>query len=89
MEKDGIMTIQLTNVWFRSPNADAPDWDGGNMGDAKGITYLKLSPGKHTVRVKFPFEFESTEKPVKAISNSVEIEVEATSSATATPVGAH
>jgi hypothetical protein len=79
-EKDGAVTVELTAVWFT--RSDVPDWDGESAGDIKGITQLKLSPGKHTVRVKFPFEFESTEKPVKVISNPVEIEVEAASSAT-------
>jgi hypothetical protein len=83
-EKDGAVTVQLTDVWFRTPNADAPAWDVFHMG-ARG--HLKLSPGKHTVRVKFrPGAPDTT---ITAISNPVEIEVEATSSATATPSGAH
>jgi hypothetical protein len=78
-EKDRAITIQLTDVWFRSQNSDATDWDGVSMGDAKGIIYLRLSPGKHTVRVKFrPGDPDTT---IAATSN----EVETACSAAATP----
>jgi hypothetical protein len=86
-EKDGAVTVQLTDVWFRSPKSDVPNWNGESMGDAKGITYLKLSPGKHAVRVKFrPGALDTT---ITAISNPAQIEVVAAGSATATPLGAH
>jgi hypothetical protein len=80
-EKDGAVTVELTDVLFTY--SDMPDWDGESAGDAKGITHLKLSLGKHAVRMRFrPGAPDTT---ITAISNPVEIEVETASPATAKP----
>jgi hypothetical protein len=76
-EKDGAVTIELTEVWFT--NSGLPDWDGVSAGDSKGIIHLKLSPGKHTVRVKFRPGAPIT---ITAISNPTEFKIEAYSTST-------
>ena len=80
-EKNGAVTFELTAVGFT--HSDLPDWDGESAGDAKGITYLKLIPGRHTGRVKF--RHWPPDITLTAISNPVEIEVETATSATAPP----
>jgi len=80
-EKDGAVTVGLTADWIT--HSDIPNWDGVAAGDAKGITHLKLSPGLHTVRIKFRPDAPGT--TINGVSNPAEIEIEPAGSKTGAP----